>query len=216
MTTQNKPTKNKSNKAWLNRHMTDHFVHLAQKDGYRSRAAYKLLEIDDQVTLFHKNTEVVVDLGCAPGGWSQVVVNKMKEINNHGLVIGLDMLDMAPIHNLHFIKGDFTTEEVLEELLNLLGNKKVDVLLSDMSPNLSGIKNVDQARGGYLIELAIDFAKSHLKPNGTMLIKAFQGSEFNNILKLAKDTFKTVDVKKPKASRDESSEVYLYSSSLKP
>lgn len=200
-----KTKKNKSVRAWVNQHVTDHYVHMAKSDGFRSRAAYKLAEIDDEVGLFH-NVRTVVDLGCAPGSWSQYAA---KKIGNNGKVIGVDLLDVDPIGHLHFIHGDFTHDEVLAELVNLLNNAPVDLIISDMAPNLSGIRGVDQSRGAYLIELVLDFAKEHLKPGGNCLIKIFHGGEFDSLVKLARTMFTQVVIRKPKASRSASSETYL-------
>lgn len=198
--------KNKSSRAWVNRQLNDTYVNMAQKAGYRSRAAYKLLEIDQEINLFNNNIKVVVDLGCSPGSWSQVASQK---VGDNGFVIGVDLLEMTGIHNHHFIQGDFTTDEVLNEILSVLNGRQVDLLISDMAPNLSGVKGVDQARGAYLVELVLDFAEHYLKQNGNCLIKVFHGGEFDNLVKHAKTVFNQVVIKKPKASRQESSETYL-------
>lgn len=200
-----KVKKNKTVKAWVRQHVNNHFVNQAQKDGYRSRAAYKLLEIDEEIQLF-KNVTTVVDLGCAPGSWSQVAVNR---VGNSGLVVGVDLLPIHPIHGLEFILGDFTSDEVLEQLVATIGSKTVDLIISDMSPNLSGVRGVDQARGAYLIELVLDFAAKYLKPGGNCLIKVFHGGEFDHLLKVARGVFTQVVIRKPTASRSASSETYL-------
>lgn len=200
-----KTKKNKLVKAWVNQHVNDHYVHLAKKDGYRSRAAYKLLEIDEIDNLFSK-VKVIIDLGCAPGSWSQVA---LKKIGARGLVIGVDILEMIPIPGVRFIQGDFTEIETFNELIKEINNEKVDLILSDMSPNLSGIKNIDQAKLAYLVELVLDFAAKHLKTGGNCLIKVFNGLEFNNLIKLARKDFTEVFIRKPNSSRSKSSETYL-------
>ncbi len=197
--------KNKVNKAWVNRHVTDHYVHMAQKDGYRSRAAYKLLELDEEYHLF-RNAKVVVDLGCAPGSWSQVASQKVGKL---GLVIGLDLLPILPINNLNFIEGDFTETATLNQLIEMLKGNKADLVISDLAPNLSGVKGVDQARISYLVELVLDFSINYLKTGGNAVIKVFHGGDFDNLVKTARSTFEQVLAKKPNASRSESSEIYL-------
>ncbi|MBY0379344.1 MAG: RlmE family RNA methyltransferase [Burkholderiales bacterium] len=198
--------KNKTNKAWINRHLTDHYVHLAQRDGYRSRAAYKLIELDDENQLFN-NVSRIVDLGCAPGSWLQVAIRRMT--NKNALIIGLDLLEIEPIANLRFIHGDFTDENVHNQLVNALEGYAVDLLISDIAPNLTGIRGVDQARSAYIVELVLEFAQSYLKSGGNALIKVFQGGEFDKLIKLARSIFSQVLIKKPDASRSESAEVYL-------
>lgn len=192
-------------RAWINQHINDHYVQLAKHEGYRSRAVYKLIEIDDQYNLLN-DAKIIVDLGCAPGSWAQYVVNKVK---GQSSVIGVDLLEIDPIHNLHFICGDFTDEVVLNQVANSLGNKMADLIISDMSPNLSGIRMVDQAKGGYLVELVLDFARQYLRTGGDCLIKVFHGGEFSSLVKLARDLFTKVIVSKPKASRSKSNEIYL-------
>jgi 23S rRNA (uridine2552-2'-O)-methyltransferase len=192
--------------------VNDTYVNQAQKDGYRSRAAYKLLEIDKEDGIFH-NVKVVVDLGCAPGSWSQVALNK---VGLSGKVIGVDLLEIDPISRLNFIHGDFTEQTTLDKLLQAIDNKEVDLVISDMAPNLSGIKNVDQARSAYLVELALDFSRGYLKAGGHCLIKVFQGSEFDELVKLARNLFTQVLIRKPEASRSKSKEVYLLCKSKKP
>ena len=200
-----KPKKNKSIRAWVNRHVTDHYVNLAQKDKYRSRAAYKLLEIDKEFGIF-KHVKRVVDLGCAPGSWSQVAC---KLVGSGGLVAGVDLLAIEPIPGLHFIQGDFTEDATLNNLVQAINYNLVDLVISDMSPNVSGIKGVDQARLAYLIELVLEFVSEYLKPDGTCLIKTFYGSEFDRLMKRMRELFNRVMTIKPNASRSESSEVYL-------
>lgn len=198
--------KNKLVKSWVKRHVSDHYVHLAKKDGYRSRASYKLLELDKKFNLF-KNVKTVVDLGCAPGSWSQVLCQKFKAPDN--IVIGLDLLPIEAIDGLTFIQGDFTENAVLDELLLALKSRSIDLILSDMSPNLSGVKVVDQSRSAYLVELVLELARVNLKVYGNCAIKVFQGAEFATIVKTMREIFTEVISYKPDASRSESSEVYL-------
>ena len=185
--------------------MNDHYVKSAASAGYRSRAAYKLLEIDQKFDLF-KNVTRVVDLGCAPGSWSQVILRK---VGKDGITLGVDLLEIEPINGLHFIQGDFTNEEVLAQLVNAIGDKVVDLVVSDMSPNLSGVRGVDQARGAYLIELVLEFAADYLVTGGKCVIKVFHGGEFDNLVKRMRTMFNKVVVFKPDASRSKSSETYL-------
>jgi 23S rRNA (uridine2552-2'-O)-methyltransferase len=200
-----KPKKNKSIRAWVNRHVTDHYVNLAQKDKYRSRAAYKLLEISKEFEIF-KHVKRVVDLGCAPGSWSQVAC---KVVGSGGMVVGVDLLAIEPIPGLHFVKGDFTEELTLKSLVQAINNELVDLVISDMSPNLSGIKGVDQARLAGLVELVLVFSHDYLKTGGACLVKVFYGGEFDGLLKNMRELFNRVVTIKPNASRSESSEVYL-------
>ena len=209
--------KNKLNKNWLHDHINDPYVKLAQKEGYRARAAYKLKEIDEDEKLI-KRGQVIVDLGATPGSWSQYVRNKLSGQNGggiHGTVIGLDMLPMEPIADVHFILGDFREEGPLLVLENVLAGRRVDLVLSDMAPNLSGVAVTDAARVEYLVDLAISFAKAHMKPSGSLLVKCFNGTGFNDILAKFKLEFKVVLQKKPKASRDKSSEIFLLGKILK-
>lgn len=209
--------KNKLNKNWLHDHINDPYVKLAQKEGYRARAAYKLKEIDEDEKLI-KRGQVIVDLGATPGSWSQYVRNKLSGQNGggiHGTVIGLDMLPMEPIADVHFILGDFREEGPLLALENVLAGRRVDLVLSDMAPNLSGVAVTDAARVEYLVDLAISFAKAHMKPSGSLLVKCFNGTGFNDILAKFKLEFKVVSQKKPKASRDKSSEIFLLGKILK-
>ena len=210
-------SKNKFNKSWMKNHLDDPFVKLAQKEGYRARAAYKLIEIDEDAHLI-KPGQVIVDLGSTPGSWSQYVVRKLGSSGSNqlnGTVIGLDLLPMEPIEGVHFFQGDFREEAVLKELENLLQGRKADLVLSDMAPNLSGIASADAARVEYLMELALDFAQAHLKPSGALLVKCFNGSTYNDILKNFRETFVTLTPKKPKASRDYSSEIFLLGRQLR-
>ena len=195
----------KTSKQWMREHINDPYVQMAQKDGYRSRAAYKLLEIDERDHLI-KAGMVVVDLGATPGGWSQVVANK---IGDKGKVIALDLLPLAPLARVEFILGDFREDNVLAQLEEKLEGKQIGLVISDMAPNISGIDSADQARSIHLAELALEFASQHLKPGGAFVVKVFQGSGFEAYVKLMRTHFKKVVSRKPKASRDRSSEVYM-------
>jgi 23S rRNA (uridine2552-2'-O)-methyltransferase len=198
-----KPTK--TSKQWMREHINDPYVQQAQKDGYRSRAAYKLLEIDERDHLL-KAGMVVVDLGATPGGWSQVAANKVGE---KGKVIALDLLPLVPIPRVEFILGDFREDGVLAELEEKLGGKQIGIVISDMAPNISGIDLSDQARSIYLAELALEFAVKHLKPGGAFLVKVFHGVGFEDYVKIMRKHFARVVSRKPKASRDRSNEVYM-------
>lgn len=195
----------KTSKQWMREHINDPFVQQAQKDGYRSRAAYKLLEIDERDHLI-KPGMVVVDLGATPGGWSQVAGNK---IGDKGKVIALDLLPLSPLPRVEFIQGDFREDGVLAQLEEKLCGKQIELVISDMAPNISGIDLSDQARSIYLAELALEFAVQHLKPGGAFLVKVFQGVGFEDYVKLMRKHFAKVASRKPKASRDRSSEVYM-------
>ena len=194
-----------SSKAWIHEHINDEFVKRAQKEGYRARAAYKLTEIDDKDKII-KPGMIIVDLGATPGSWSQVVVQRLK---GQGRVIALDLLEMQPINGVEFIQGDFREESVLKLLEQSLNNKQVDLVIADMAPNMSGIADVDQAGAAYLTELALDFSRDWLKPNGNFLVKVFVGAGFDEILLNMRKMFDKVVTRKPKASRGRSSEVYL-------
>ena len=194
--------RSKTSKQWMSEHVNDPYVQRAQKDGYRSRAAYKLLEIDERDHLF-KPGMVVVDLGATPGGWSQVAAAKGCK------VIALDLLPLHPIHGVEFIQGDFREDSVLAQLEEKLEGRKVGLVISDMAPNISGIGMADQARAMELAELALDFAMRHLNPGGAFLVKIFQGVGFEDYVKLMRSHFGRVLTRKPKASRDRSSELYL-------
>lgn len=198
-----KPTK--TSKQWMREHINDPYVQQAQKDGYRSRAAYKLLEIDERDHLL-KAGMVVVDLGATPGGWSQVAANKVGE---KGKVIALDLLPLVPIPRVEFILGDFREDSVLAELEAKLGGKQIGIVISDMAPNISGIDLSDQARSIYLAELALEFAVQHLKPGGAFLVKVFHGVGFEDYVKVMRKHFARVVSRKPRASRDRSNEVYM-------
>jgi 23S rRNA (uridine2552-2'-O)-methyltransferase len=189
----------------MREHINDPFVQLAQKEGYRSRAAYKLLEIDEKDHLI-KPGMVVVDLGATPGGWSQLVAARLR---GHGRIIALDLLPFHPLAGVDFIQGDFRDDAVLKQLEDLLQGRAVDLVISDMAPNISGIVSADQARAMHLAELAMEFALEHLEPGGSFLVKVFQGVGFEDFLKLMRSRFAKVATRKPKASRDRSSELYL-------
>lgn len=214
----------KVNKAWLNDHVNDPYVKLAQKEGYRARAAYKLKEIDEELKLIRPG-QVVVDLGAAPGAWSQYLRRRFapKEAGQggaavgqlNGTIIALDLLDFEPIEGVQFIQGDFQEDAVLAELEQALAGRPVDVVVSDMAPNLSGIASTDAARIAGLIELAVDFASNHLKPEGALVAKVFHGSGYSQLVDLFKAHFKIVKAIKPKASRDWSSETFLVGIGLK-
>ncbi|MBI1906323.1 MAG: RlmE family RNA methyltransferase [Rhodocyclales bacterium] len=195
----------KTSKAWMCEHVNDAYVQRAKAEGYRSRAAFKLMEIDERDKLLLAGM-VVVDLGAAPGSWSQVAVRRA---GAHGRVIALDLLPVAPMPGLTVIEGDFLEAEVLEQLETSLGGARVDVVLSDMAPNMSGIELVDQARGMHLAELALEFCVANLKPGGKFLVKVFQGQGFMEYRKAMQQQFRILQVRKPKASRDRSAEVYL-------
>jgi len=210
--------KNKSNQNWLHDHINDPYVKLAQKEGYRARAAYKLKEIDEAEKLI-KPGQILVDLGCTPGSWAQYARRKMagKEGGGiHGRIIGLDLLPMEPIADVDFIQGDFREQAVADQLAELLLGQKLDLVLSDMAPNLSGISTTDAARIEDIVDLAIEFACQHLKPSGCLLVKCFNGSGYNHILQQFRQVFRVVSSKKPKASRDRSSEIFLLGRGLKP
>ena len=195
----------RTSKAWMQEHVSDEFVKRAQKEGYRARAAYKLMEIDDKDHLI-KPGMVVVDLGSAPGSWSQVAIQRLK---GNGQVYALDILEMQPISGVDFLQGDFREDEVLKQLEEKLGGRLVDLVISDMAPNISGINVTDQARVAHLAELALEFAKEWLKPGGNLLVKVFAGSGFDDNLKTMREVFEQVVTRKPKASRDRSSEIFL-------
>jgi 23S rRNA (uridine2552-2'-O)-methyltransferase len=209
--------KNKINKNWLHDHINDPYVKAAQKDGYRARAAYKLKEIDEDEKLI-KPGQVIVDLGCTPGSWGQYTRRKLAGKDGGGIngtMIGLDILPMEPIADMHFIQGDFREQEILDRLAEVLQGRKADLVLSDMAPNLSGIATADAARMEDLIDIAIEFAQLHMKPGGALLVKCFKDMGFSQIVEKFRAEFKTVVQKKPKASRDKSSEIFLLGRGLK-
>lgn len=195
----------KSSKRWLKEHFTDKYVKLARQKGYRSRSAYKLLVIQEKDKIIEPGM-VVVDLGAAPGGWSEVAA---KLVGEKGRIIAVDILPMQQIPGVEFIQGDFTDNKVLEIVLQHLEKKPVDLVISDMSPNISGMKAIDQPRSMYLVELAWDFAQQVLKPGGVFLVKIFQGAGFEVLLKELKQNFTEVKIRKPEASRSRSKEIFL-------
>jgi len=201
----------KSSRAWLHEHVTDPYVHRAKAEGYRSRAAFKLIEIDARDRLLAPG-QVVVDLGAAPGSWAQVALAK---VGARGRVIGLDLLEIEPLAGAMFLRGDFEDESVEAELARRLGDRRADLVLSDMAPNMSGIPSSDQARSIALAELAVEFAGRHLKPEGALLVKVFQGAGFPELLAAMRRAFRSVVTRKPKASRERSSELYLLARGLR-
>ena len=198
-------SRTKSSKRWLQEHFDDVYVKKAQAEGYRSRAVYKLKEVDEKELLL-KPGMTVVDLGAAPGGWTQYVSERL---NGKGHIVALDILPMDALPDVNFIQGDFREDTVLQELLNLIPERSVDLLLSDMAPNMSGSTAIDIPRAMYLVELAFDFAEKMLKPGGSMLIKIFHGSGFDELVKQARASFERVVIRKPSASRSRSKETYL-------
>lgn len=214
-----KPKSKRVNRAWLNDHLTDPYVKLAQKEGYRARAAYKLKEIDETLKLI-KPGQVVVDLGATPGAWSQYLRRRFApegaaagELN--GTIIALDILDFEPIEGVTFLQGDFREQEAADRLAAVLAGRAVDLVVSDMAPNLSGIPASDAARMAHLVELAVEFSQVHLKPEGALVAKAFHGSGYSQLAKLFKERFRVVKPIKPKASRDKSAETFLVGIGLK-
>jgi 23S rRNA (uridine2552-2'-O)-methyltransferase len=213
----------KVNKAWLNQHVNDPWVKLAQKEGYRARAAYKLKEIDETLGLVRPG-QCVVDLGSAPGAWSQYLRRRLAPAGAaagtlQGQIIALDLLPMEAVEGVHFIQGDFREAEVLGQLEAALqtpeGPRPVDLVVSDMAPNLSGVGEVDAARISHLVELAVDFAQAHLKRDGALVVKLFHGSGYDELVRLFRAHFRVVKPLKPKASRDKSSETFLIGMGLK-
>ena len=214
-----KPKSKKLNKAWLHDHLNDPYVKLANREGYRARAAYKLKEIDETLGLI-KPGQLVVDLGSTPGAWSQYVRRRMAPAGAAsgelaGTIIALDILPMEPIEGMTFLQGDFREDEVLARLAIAMDGRLADVVVSDMAPNLSGIASADTARIAHLIELAIEFARQHMKPEGALVAKLFHGSGYAELTRLFKDNFRTVKPMKPKASRDKSSETFMVGIGLK-
>ncbi|MGO4331352.1 RlmE family RNA methyltransferase [Cupriavidus sp. 2TAF22] len=216
--------KNKFNQSWLHDHINDPYVKMAQREGYRARAAYKLKEIDEQDKLIRPG-QVIVDLGAAPGSWSQYARNKLaasprvKDGGIDGAVVAIDILPMEAVADVTFIQGDFREEPVFRQLEEIVlaasGGAKIDLVLSDMAPNLSGVAFADAARIEYLCELALEFAQAHLKPEGSLLVKCFHGSGYSQIVEKFKRQFKVVAKRKPKASRDKSSETFILGRYLK-
>jgi 23S rRNA (uridine2552-2'-O)-methyltransferase len=208
-----KTTGKKVNKAWLHDHINDPYVKLATREGYRARAAYKLKEIDETLGLI-KPGQLVVDLGSTPGAWSQYVRRRMSPSGAaagalHGTIIALDLLPMQPIEGVTFLLGDFREDSLVDQLKIAMGGRLADVVVSDMAPNLSGIASADTARIEHLVELAIEFAQHHMKPEGALVAKVFHSGGYDTLVKLFKANFKTVKPIKPKASRDKSSETFL-------
>lgn len=201
----------RTSNAWLREHVNDPYVQRAKAEGYRSRASFKLMEIDDRDHLI-RSGEVVVDLGATPGGWSQVAAKRMQ---GKGRVIALDLLEMDPLHGVEFIQGDFREDEVLAELERTLAGQKLGLVLSDMAPNMSGILLSDQARVMHLAELGLEFSRNWLKPDGAFLVKVFQGYGFEDFVREMRQVFTSVSSRKPDASRDRSAEVYLLGKGLK-
>ncbi len=197
--------RSKTSSGWLKEHFGDHYVIRAQQEGYRSRAAYKLLEIDDKDKLL-KPGMTVVDLGAAPGGWTQIAADR---VGRKGMVVALDILPMDPIPEVTVLEGDFREEEVLKQLLAALEGRPVDLVMSDMAPNISGVKSVDQPRAMYLVELTLELCREVLKPGGDMLVKVFQGEGSEAFIKACREAFGKVIIRKPDASRGRSREVYV-------
>lgn len=203
--------RSKSSSAWLKRHVNDPYVHRARAHGYRSRAAYKLVEIADRDGLARPG-DAVVDLGAAPGGWAQALAER---VGRSGRVFAVDLLDIAPISGVTVVRGDFREETVLQRLEDALGGRKLDLVVSDMAPNVSGVRATDQARSVHLCELALAFAKDHLKPRGAFLVKIFQGTGYPEFLAAMRALFIAVASRKPGASRGDSKEMYLVGKGLK-
>jgi len=197
--------KSKSSRRWLSEHFDDTYVKMAQQQGLRSRSAFKLVELQEKYQLI-KPGMTVVDLGAAPGGWCQVA---QPLVGKSGRVLALDILEMEPVAGVDFIQGDFTEDEPLQQLEAALAGHKVDLVLSDMAPNMSGMAAIDQAKAMYLAELALEFCKEHLKPGGDYVVKLFQGTDFDGYVLEVRSLFEKVQVRKPKASRPRSREVYL-------
>ncbi|WP_119393561.1 23S rRNA (uridine(2552)-2'-O)-methyltransferase RlmE [Salinibius halmophilus] len=203
--------RSKSSGGWLKEHFDDQYVQQSQKDGYRSRASYKLKELNEKDKLI-KPGQLVVDLGAAPGGWSQVAA---EIVGDHGRVVASDILEMDSLAGVEFVVGDFTDDEVFERLLSVINDQPVDVVISDMAPNMSGQASVDQPKAMYLVELALDMATRVLKPNGDFVAKVFQGEGFDQYIEDVKSHFAKVVIRKPKSSRDRSREVYVVGRNFK-
>ena len=198
-------SRSKSSGRWLQEHFSDEFVKKSQQDGYRSRASYKLIEIDDKYRLL-KPSSSVLDLGAAPGGWTQVAAQR---VGSSGFVLASDILQMDSVAGTEFVQGDFSEDEVFEQLLAAISDKKLDLVMSDMAPNLSGVKHIDQPRSMYLVELALDIATKTLRPGGSFLTKVFHGEGFDELFKESRKIFDKVTAVKPSASRSRSRETYL-------
>lgn len=203
--------KSKSSKSWLKEHFDDEYVRRSQQDGYRSRAIYKLIEIDEKDRLV-KPGMTVIDLGAAPGGWSEYCV---KKLGKNGTMVALDILPMEPIDGVAIVEGDFREDAVFEQLMAIMGNDKADLVISDMAPNISGMGSVDMPRAYYLCELALELARQVLKPGGALLVKLFQGEGFEVYNKELKSSFSRVVMRKPKASRARSREIYALATGFK-
>lgn len=208
--------KNKFSKDWIHQHINDPYVKLAQQKGYRARAAFKLIEILDTEKLMRRG-DLVIDLGSAPGSWSQVARERLVGPGGvlDGRIIALDLLPMQPVAGVEFILGDFRDDAVLHQLEEMVGTQAVDIVISDMAPNLSGVSSADSARIQHVCDLAMEFSLAHLKPDGALIVKAFHGSGFSQIVQSFKQHFKRVVERKPKASRDKSSETFLVARDLK-
>ena len=204
-------SRSKSSSRWIKEHEDDEFVKRARAEGYRSRAAFKLIEIQEKDRLIKPN-QTVVDLGAAPGGWSQLA---RKWIGRNGMLLASDILEMDAMADVEFVCGDFTEDAVLADILHVLDGRPVDVVISDMAPNMSGNVNVDLPRAMFLCELALDFARQQLRPGGSFLIKVFQGEGFEDYLRECRDSFSSVKIRKPKASRPRSRELYLLGQGFK-
>lgn len=209
--------KKKFSKEWVQQHINDPYVKMAQQKGYRARSAFKIIEILDTENLL-KPGAVVVDLGSSPGSWCQVMRERLVGPGGllRGRIIALDILPMEPVEGVEFLLGDFREEEVLHQLQEMLDGQQVDLVISDMAPNLSGVESADSARIQHLCDLALEFSCAHLKPDGTLIVKAFHGSGFSQIVETFKRRFKRVVERKPKASRGKSSETFLVAQRLKP
>jgi len=203
--------RSKSSGSWLRRHVTDPYVKLAQKEGYRSRSAYKLIELNEKDRLLRPG-QWVMDLGSAPGGWSQVAA---RAVGAKGRVLATDILPMDPIRGVDFIQGDFTSDEVVKQIQDWLNGEKFDLIISDIAPNLSGIDSADQARSIYFLELALDTVRLALKPGAAFIAKMFQGQGSDDYVKELRKSFQKVSIRKPKASRPESREVYIVAKDFK-
>ena len=203
--------RSKSSNDWMKEHFDDHYVKMAQKAGYRSRSTFKLEEIDKKDKLIRPGM-VVVDLGSAPGGWSDYALRKM---GDKGTIVALDILPMTPLTGVHFIEGDFREDSVLDELNEVVNGQKIDLVLSDMAPNITGVASIDQPSSMYLVELALDFALTNLSKQGVFLVKVFQGEGFEQYMKAMREGFQKVITRKPDASRPRSREVYLLGRGLK-
>jgi len=201
----------KKRRQWLQQHLDDPYVKMAQVDGYRSRAVYKLKELDERDQLIKPGMSVI-DLGAAPGGWTQYALRKL---GNSGKVLAVDILPMEPVPGAHIIEGDFTEQATLDQMLTVLESAPVQLVISDMAPNISGVKTVDQARAMYLAELALDLACNVLEPKGAFLVKVFMGDGFDAFIKLVRERFSRVNVRKPQASRAKSRENYIVAKGLK-